>query len=224
MKIVSLDTGRATWLFPTEEFIPLGGADGIKIVQTVAERYEFKNYLQNPTREEVDKNGLKFSGGVFEFEGIRSAIGEFALFNDGIVASSNTTEHSDAFLRDVTEFVIEEFDFRHPISPIKKVFTSILTLEFENAVAALLAKQEALLSLVGNYLNAPLNTDHKVAVTRLDLSLDDPAISTNSRPKLVLESRFSVPLSRRRYYSNAAIHTRDHLALLTEIEQRFMDT
>jgi hypothetical protein len=32
MEVVSFDTGRVTWLFPTEEFVPLGGADGISII------------------------------------------------------------------------------------------------------------------------------------------------------------------------------------------------
>lgn len=60
MEIVSFDTGRVTWLFPTEEFIPLGGADGMFIIHKIAERYEFRNPPGNPTREEIDKNGLKF--------------------------------------------------------------------------------------------------------------------------------------------------------------------
>jgi hypothetical protein len=222
MEVVSFDIGRATWLFPTEEFLPLGGTDAIAIVQKVAERYQFKNFSENPTREEVDKNGLKFSTGVFEFQGKRVGVGEFVLFNDGIVAISNTTEHSGAFLDDLMEFVIREFQFRQPISPIKKVYTSTLTVEFKNSVANLLAKQGALLALVGTYLNAPQGTSYGVEVTRLEFSLDDPTAAFNARPRLILESRVTVPLARRRYYSSAAIHTRDHMELLSRIEEAFM--
>lgn len=222
MEIVSFDTGRVTWLFPTEEFVPLAGADGMSIIHKIAERYEFRNPPANPTREEIDKNGLRFSAGVFEFEGKRAAISEFVLYNDGIVAVANTTERSSAFLNDIVEFVISKFQFRRPISPIKKVYVSIITVEFDNSVASLFDKYAGLMSLVAGYLNAPLGTLHRVAVTRLDFSLDDASVSLSARPKLILESRASVPLARRRYFSNAALHTKDHLELLGKIEEMFM--
>jgi hypothetical protein len=222
MEVVSFDTGRATWLFPTEEFVPLGGADGITIIQKVVERYEFKNFPTNPTREEIDKNGLKFATGIIETQGNRAPIGEFVLYNDGIVAVSNTTERSAVFLDDIVEFVIREFNFRRPISPIKKVYVSTLTVDFESAVSNVFANQAALTSLIGGYLNAPPGTSYDVAVTRLDFSLDDSTVASNARPTLILESRATVPLARRRYYSNAAIHTKDHVELLSRIEETFM--
>jgi hypothetical protein len=225
MEVVSYDTGRVTWLFPTEEFVPLGGADGILIIQKIAERYRFKNFPDNPNREEVDKNGLKFSVGMFESEANAGTIGEFILYNDGIVAVSNTTERSAAFLDDIVDFVIREFKFRRPISPIKKISVSIMTVEFEKSVADMLANQAALTSLIGSYLNAPQGTSHDVVVTRIEFSLDDPAAGSNvnARPKLILESRALVPLARHRYYSNAALQTLDHVDLLSKIEKMFMN-
>jgi len=221
MEVVSIDSGRTTWLFPTEEIVPLGGTDGTAIIQTLAERYGFKNFPQQPTREEIDKNGLKFSTGIFEAGGKRVTIGEFAFYTDGVVAVSNSTEHSSAFLDDLLDFLIREFQFRRPISPVKKVNVSILTVEFEDTVSAMLANHAALLGLVGQYLNAPLGTSHGVEVTRIDFALNDPSASINGGPKLILESRASVPLARRRYFSNAAMHTQDHLELLSKIEKTF---
>jgi hypothetical protein len=222
MQVVSIDSGRVTWLFPTEEFVPLGGTDGLGIIQNVAERYQFRVFPQNPTREEIDRNGLKFATGTFEADGKRSGIAEFVLYNDGIVAVSNTTEHSDAFLDDITKFVIDNFEFRYPISPIRKVFVSILTVEFEVAIAKILAQQSALLSLIGDYLNAPLNTTHGVEITRLDFALDDPTRASNVGPKLIIEARQTVPLARKRYISNAAVTTKTHLELLRRIEEMFV--
>lgn len=120
-------------------------------------------------KEEIDKNGLKFSTGIFESDGRRAGIGEFALYSDGIIVNSNTTEHSSAFLNDLFEYVIEEFQFRRPISPIKKIYVSIVTVEFDNAITNMLANQAGLLSLIGGFLNAPQKTSHEVEVTRLDL-------------------------------------------------------
>jgi len=225
MDIISLETGRVTWLFPTEEILPLGGGlDIMEVIKAVADRYRFKDFPKNPAREEIDKNGLKFSTGVLESKDHRAGIGEFTLFNDGTVAISNTTEYSSAFLEDLFDFVVGEFGFRRPVSPIKKVTVSIVIVEFERAVANMLAKQSGLLSLIGGYLNEPLNTAYGIEVTRLDFTLNDPAATgaLNTRPRFVLESRQGTPLSRRRYYSNAAMHTSAHLELLRKIEETFM--
>jgi hypothetical protein len=171
MEIISLDSGRATWLFPTEEFFSLGGADPMAIVHGVAQRYQFRNAPENLTREEIDKNGLKFSAGIYEFKGKRVGLGDFILYSDGIVAFSNTTEHSDAFLDDLMRYVIREFQFRQPISPIKKMLFSTVTVEFRSGLSTILANQASLMSLVSRHLNAPHGTSHNVEVTRLDFHL-----------------------------------------------------
>lgn len=222
MIVISIDTGRATWLFPTEEFVPLGGTDAIAIIQKVADRYQFKTFPQSPTREDIDKNGLKFSTGIFESNSKRAGVGEFALYNDGLVAVSNTTEHSNAFLEDVVEFVITEFQFRRPISPIKKVYVSTVTVEFERPIGNIFANHAALMSLIGRYLNASRGTSHDVEVTRIDFALDDSTVAPNSRSKVIIESRATVPLARNRFFCNAAMHTEDHLELLSRIEETFM--
>lgn len=222
MQIISIDTGRVTWLFPTEEFVPLGGANGIDIIHKVADRYQFKHFPDKPTAEEVNKNGLKFATGVFETKDATFSIGEFALYNDGIVAVTNTTERATAFLEDIVEYAIKEFNFRRPISAVKKIFMSIVTVEFDYAAVNLFARHAALASLIAEYLNAPQGTAHDIAVTRVEFSLDDPVAAPNARPKLILESRVSVPLARRRYISNAATHTNDHLELLRKLEETFL--
>ena len=162
----------------------LGGTDAAAVMNKVAERYQFKNFPQNATREEIDKHGLKFSNGTFEFQGRRTGISDLILYNDGIVATSNTTEHSSAVLDDLMEFVIRDFQFRQPISPIKKVYVSTVTVEFRNSMTNMLAHHAALLDLVGNYLNAPQRTSHNVQLTRIDFTLDDPAAALNARPRL----------------------------------------
>lgn len=41
MNLVSLETGRTTWLFPVEEILPLGGADGPRITAAITSKYKF---------------------------------------------------------------------------------------------------------------------------------------------------------------------------------------
>ncbi|WP_316169059.1 MULTISPECIES: hypothetical protein [unclassified Bradyrhizobium] len=223
MELISLDTGRSTWLFPTEEFLPLEVPDGMSLIQSVAVRYDFKIFPEKPSREDIDKNGLKFGLGSFDFEGVKVGVTDFVAYNDGIVAVSNTTERATAFLEDATRFLISELKFRRPVSTIKKVNVSTLTVELSESVNTLFAQQAKLFSLVGEYLNAPLGSRHPTEVSRLDISLDDSTTGAQSvRPRLILEARNTVPLSRRRYYSNAAMHTKAHLELLGKIEDAFM--
>jgi hypothetical protein len=167
MKIISIDSGRTTWLFPAEEFMPIPGGDGKAIIQKITDRYSFSHPPLNPTREEIDKNGLKFMSGQFPFEGEKANIGEFAVYNDGLVAVANTTESGTAFLEELFTYLIKEFQFRQPVSPIKKVNVSTVIVEFDEALNSMLADQEAIMDIVAVHLNAPLNTSDKVELSRL---------------------------------------------------------
>jgi hypothetical protein len=222
MKIISIDNGRTTWLLPAEEFMPLGGGDGKAVIKDVAERYSFSHAPVNPTREEIEKSGLKFSAGQMHFEGENVTIGEFTAYNDGIVANSVTTERATAFLEDIFGYLIDRFGFREPVSPIKKINVSTVIVEFDETVSAMLAKQKAITDIVAAHLNEPQGTSDKVELYRLDFVLDNsPLEKPTNLPRLILEARATVPISQRRYYSNAAVHTKSHLKMLEEIEAVF---
>ena len=134
MNIVALESGRTTWLFPVEEIIPLGGADGPKIIAAISSRYKFTHPPANPTREDIDKNGLKFAGGQMLHEGKLANIGEFVVFSDGIVAISSSTELAKSFLQDIFGFLISEFDFREISSDVKRVHISTVVVEFDTSL------------------------------------------------------------------------------------------
>jgi hypothetical protein len=222
MKLISIESGRTTWLFPVEEFTPAVGVDGKSAIQTIASRYNFAHVPQNPTREEIDKNGLKFASGDFLFEGETVSIGEFIAFNDGLVSIAITTERATAFLEDLVEFLKNEFQFREPISPIKKINASTVIVEFDESVNSMLADQQAIMDIVAGHLNAPEKTSAPVELTRLEFSLDkSPSEKPGALPRLTLESRANVPLSQKRYYSAASVPTKQHLNMLQQIEAVF---
>src|ERR1700749_3467000 len=130
MNIVSLESGRTTWLFPVEEIFPLGGADGPKIIATISSKYRFTHPPANPTREDVDKNGLKFAGGQMVHKGKIVNVAEFVVFNDGSVAVSALTENAEAFLQEIYTFLVSEFVFREITSDVKKVHLSTVVVDF----------------------------------------------------------------------------------------------
>jgi hypothetical protein len=220
MNIVSLESGRTTWLFPVEEILPLGGSDGPKLIAAISSKYKFAHPPANPTREDVDKNGLKFAGGQMVHKGNISNIAEFVVFNDGIVSVSNSTENAEAFLQDIYAFLVSEFAFREITSDVKKVHLSTVVVDFDTSLNNFVQGRSTEIDLIGKHLNAIDNTDFPVEVTRIDFVLNkDPEFRPPNLPRLTIEKRAHTQFSQHRYFSAAPIHTAKHLEILERIER-----
>lgn len=219
MKLVTIESGRTTWLFPVEEFFPLGAADAPSIIMAIAQRYHFTHPPQNPTREDVDKNGLRFSGGHLLRGDERINIVDFVVYNDGLVVAATTTEGADAFLDDVIQYLVNEFEFRELTSDVRKIPMSSVVVEFSVPLSMALSPVDQLSRIVGEQLNRSEEVDRPIELTRLDLSLNtDPEFRPANIPKLTIEKRANTPFSQHRYYSSAPIPTAAHLQLLQAIE------
>jgi hypothetical protein len=208
-----------------EEIIPIGGADGPRIVEVISSKYKFTHPPANPTREEIEKNGLKFSGGRMAREGFTANIAEFVVFNDGIVAISSSTENAEAFLEEVYSFLVAEFAFREITSVVKKVYLSSVVVDFDASLNKIVHGQTAELDLIRNELNAVDHTTFPVEVVRIDIALDkDPEFRPPNIPRLSIERRANSQFSQHRYYSAAPIHTAKHLEILKRIERGLQES
>jgi hypothetical protein len=220
MNVVSLENGRTTWLFPVEEILPLGGADGPKTIAAIASKYQFTHPPANPTGEDIDKNGVKFAGGQMIRDGRVANITEFIVFNDGIVSASASTEAAEAFLRDIYAFLVSEFAFREITSEVKKVNLSSVVVELKTSLNALVHGNKKEIGLIGRHLNAIDSTDFSVELARIDFVLNkDPEFRPPNVPRLTIEKRANTPFSQHRYFSVAPIHTTEHLEILEQIER-----
>lgn len=220
MKIVSLETGRTTWLFPVEEILPLGGSDGPAVIAAIASRYSFTHPPANPTRDEIEKNGLKFAGGQIVRDGNIANIAEFSIFNDGIVAVSTTTENAEAFLDDIYAFLVSEFAFRMITSDVKTVRLSVVVVDFETSLNAFLSTRKEEVKLIGQHLNSVEDTNLPVELARVDFMLNkDPEFRPQNIPRLTLEKRANTQFSQCRYFSSAPIPTAKHLEILEQIDR-----
>ena len=75
-------------------------------VHDQADARQFTHPLANPTKEDVDKNGLNFAGGEMANSGKIVYVAEFVVFNDGIVSISTSTENAEAFLQEIYGFLV----------------------------------------------------------------------------------------------------------------------
>lgn len=217
MKIISQDSCRVTILFPLEEVIPLGGMNGPEAISKIQQRYEF---LKTPdpgmTREEAAKAGYKFGTGQIPLKGKKNVVVEFAIYTDGIVADARNSETAEIFLDDVIHYMQSEFEFRQFNTEPKKYFWNQLIVEFEKPLGKLFPSLEKISGAISRYLNI----DTSMNLARFDLQAEKGAAdSTGPSPKLVLERRIGVPFKNERYYSSAPLRTRDHVAVLEEIER-----
>jgi hypothetical protein len=219
MKLISIESARTTWLFPVEEFKPLGGTDGKKIIDAITVRYGFSHPPGNPTREEIEKSGLKFAGGHLRSNDELVNIVEFTVFNDGIVASATTTEGAEAFLNEIYKFLTSTFDFRAITSHIKKIHISIVIVEFEVSLSVALRGHDRIFDSVKKHLNLAEQTEHPTELTRMDFTLDkDPEFRPPNLPRLTIEKRANTPFAQHRYFSSAPLMTGQHVNLLEQIE------
>jgi hypothetical protein len=220
MNIVSLETGRTTWLFPVEEILPLGGADGPKIVAAISSKYKFTHPPANPTREDIDKNGLKFAGGQMTHKDKIVNVAEFIVFNDGIVSVSTSTENAESFLQEVYAFLVSEFEFREITSKVKRAHLSTVVIDFDTGLNHFVHGRSVEMDLIGKHLNSIDSTNFPVEVARIDFVLNkDPEFRPPNIPRLTIERRAHTQFSQHRYFSSAPIHTAEHLGILDRIER-----
>jgi hypothetical protein len=223
MNIISLESGKSTWLLPVEEILPLGGADGPKITAAITSRYEFRHPPANPTREDIDKNGLKFAGGQMVCDGRAVNIIEFTVFNDGIVAVSASTENAEAFLNDIYSFLVSEFGFRMITSNVKKIMLSTVVVEFMTSLTGLVRGHKVEKDVIAEHLNAVDGTDFPLELARVDFVLNaDPESRPPTVPRLLIEKRANTQFSQHRYFSSAPVHTTNHLMILEKIERSLL--
>jgi hypothetical protein len=220
MNIVSFESGRSTWLFPVEEILPLGGSDGQIIMAAISSKYRFTHPPANPTKEDIEKNGLKFAGGQMVYDGNPVTIVEFIVFSDGIVAASSSTEYAEAYLQDVYTFLVSEFGFRAITSDVKKVLQSTVVVDFQTSLTNLIKGHKEEKDLVRRHLNAVDDTNFPLELSRVDFALNkDPEFRPPNIPRLMIEKRANTQFSQHRYFSSAPIHTTKHLEILEKFDR-----
>jgi hypothetical protein len=222
MRVISYESARVTFLVPFEEVVPLEGGNGPEIVRGVVQRYSFgKAPDLSVGRDEINKNGLKFESGQFQFEGREVNIQALTVYNDGLNIDAKTTDHGQAFLDDLLSFLRSEFMFREFTSSPRIHFWSTIIIEFDNPVSRLIEGHEKITAALNRSLSQVYSGDIPPCVfSRLDFSSDPTERgSPIPTPRFVLERRGGVPFGQERYHCAAPMRTHEHLELLETIER-----
>jgi hypothetical protein len=222
VRLIAIDTGRATLLFPLEEIVPLDHPlDGRQLTAGIVERYNFKLFPpENLPREELNKNGAKFENGRFEFEGQLVEISDFTVFNDGIVANAKSTEAAYAFVDDLLDYVRSKFGFRKFTSKVREIIASQVVVEFDVKLAALIPTFERITALIASETGQIYGSSMPLDFFRLDFQLDkEKAKLDYAQPRFTIERRAGTPYSQERYFCSALMHTKSHLSILKQIEK-----
>jgi hypothetical protein len=224
VKLISIDTGRVSWLFPLEEIAPLEPVDRVQLGLALVDRYGFKVFpTSNASAEELNKNGTKFQFGFFAFEGKRAGITELAVFNDGIVVNATSTEAAAAFIEDLMGYVRSNFRFRDFTSKVRKILVSQVVVEFDTQLAALVPLFERIGALINKETGEAYETPVFLDFGRIDFQAEkESAGATSAAPRFLIERRAGVPFSQERYYCSAGMHSDSHLRILEEIEKMLL--
>ncbi|MGF1623283.1 MAG: hypothetical protein ACFCVH_00255 [Alphaproteobacteria bacterium] len=218
MKLIGHETGRLIVLFPAEEIRPHSGMYLPYVQAELNQRYGFIKQpdLSRPI-EELDRDGYKFGHGRAVIDGRLIAIIEFAIYNDGIVINCNRTDDAELIWSDLMEWSKDALGIREFTREPRKLYRSVLIVEFENQMSSLLKDFADIKYIVEDALT---NTPHRGDVDFVSISfgLDPTKIPGLSPPPFVIERRGGSPYEQNRYFCQAPLPTQAHINALERLE------
>lgn len=210
MQITDIGLARSIWQVKFAAYNPGGLALG-PIHRGLIERYRFVNYPAVGPDNFNGKSGAEYGGGEFVFNEKTVTI-SVKIFNDGITADSATsTQISDAFLEDLSQWLMSSFGLLDP-----RRFTTTRLYDsqiFFKSDANLMRNSPSLrqfTELLRQYTGNP-----KEEPWALLFEPDQGATSFS------FERRVNVPFSENHYFSKAVLATPTHIELIEQFEKLF---
>jgi hypothetical protein len=143
-----------------------------------------------------------------------------AVYLDGIVVSAAKTDHAEAFINDLINFVQTRFNFRKPALEPRFYFMSQIIVEFETPLANLINKFSGLSEAINEQLAPVYQITKSVDFARLDFELDKKSMPAGMTvPRIVIERRTNIPFDRERYFCGAPMRTSGHIQFLEKVEK-----
>lgn len=219
MKLLSIVNARSLWFCDIGDLNPRGADLTEELIEWVKERYEFTSAPDASifTAELAAGRGFPFVGGRFQVREGTIVTVNLAVYADGFRADTkSSTKHSDAFLEDLLSSAAKDFGLAYePGMILKKAYVSEVHVRTDRSITALNPK----LAEFANRLRE-LTPNSPPEFEASGLHLWTSPIAAGLKPLVFsFERQVQKPFQERRYYSQAPVHTEDHLALLQEFEQ-----
>ena len=216
MKVLNVESAKATWIFDLRLLNPRGFTI-TALMAGITERYRFSKVPANPL--DVKDGGLSFVEGVFRnSSGVDLGV-TVTAYGDGVVADTfSNTDNTTEFLRDMAQFATEiGFPFPNE-NEIGKSFTSILCVQSEVSIQTLNPKLNGIARMIESKL---VTMDGKPRTFEFaGISLFSEDLSQNKAPSIFkFERKVGQPFDTNRYFAQAPLETNEHIIVLEALER-----
>jgi hypothetical protein len=159
---------------------------------------------------------LEFNGGAFRTNTGDWILAALKLYNDGLVAETQSnTNHTEAFLYDLTGFLTKQFRLRFEESVIKeKHFLSQVVV----SSAAFSRIADPRMAAFAEYLTRMFRFSSPSEMTGIHFG-PDPATLEGKSFGMRLERKSGTPFSEAAYFSEAPTATDTHIEILQKLEE-----
>jgi hypothetical protein len=221
MKIVSISLGRAVWIFDLAR-VNSKGRSLLDTIHALGARYRFAKFPQH-LMDLNKEQALEFNSGTFIKDGIDFRVG-LTIYNNGIAADSfSYTENSEAFLEDVAAWLSSErgIDIKSELK--RNGYVSHLQVQAKSSLPLWNPKLDFVPSAVSALATSMDGKPRQYAMDGILLAPTDAGVPM-APLQFQLDRKWGTDSNENIYYSQAAMGTQDHLALLNKIEAVLLDT
>ncbi|MEX5218991.1 MAG: hypothetical protein AB7G68_12735 [Nitrospiraceae bacterium] len=222
MKLIAPELGRVVVLFPGEDIRPLHGLHPPDVFTKIRARYGFQ-YTPDMTQswEQVQKDGFKFQLGKFPFGDTSAPIREFAIYNDGVVATALSTEIAEAFLQDAFSWAKESLKLSELSRPARTIYVSNVIVELEGSIDDAIIGLEAVSQQLNDMLKSYYGVEAPVHLTSLTFQYDLMRVPQwQNMVPFSITRRVGHPFEHKRYFSEAPLKSLDHIEFLKTFENK----
>lgn len=216
MKLISVLSARAIWLFDAFRLNPRGISNKV-LINGMTQRYGFTKAPSSML--DLEENALVFDQGEFITEdGNRINVGVKA-YSDGFVGSTgSSTRHTVEFLTDLSLYIVSlGFSFPPP-ETIKKGFASVLLVQSETELIRINPKIGSVLDFIQSRLVSLDGKPRTFQVSGISAWTED--VKKSYAPMAFrFERKLGAPFEENLYYSEAPLQTEEHLELLNQLEE-----
>lgn len=220
MELAAVILARAIGYVEVLELNPRGGLHYPKLVQALVERYQFQRFPSKP--EDFDEaKGIEFTDGYWN----GTAIEKLVIYTNGIqIDTRASTRDSKRFIEEALEWCRDSFAMTYHPQTIKRwAFISSVTFNSEISLTWLHPALQALAPKLAQSAAVFTEEEMNFEVTGIQMTFDHSKIR-NPIAGFLLQRRSGAPFSEKKYFSEAPMHTDEHLEALKELEASFLAT